>query len=267
MPWCPNCKNEYKEGYTVCSDCGATLVDSLSDVLRPIYFSSEEIIDGILSFLKANGIDSCQKKTSDDSLQFELWGPEDSAKDIASMIAVFLKENMSNDCDECNSDSGKEDEYAISHYKDAFERANEYKSGAFVLLTVGIIGMVALVLLNMGILPFAQFGNNKILISIVMGILFAIFIIVGCSSYVSYGKLKAKGIVEKELKERIFNWAENELDVKCITSQDVDSQDEENNYFSRIAIIKKCIEENFDNVDIALLNYLAEEIYDNKFGE
>ena len=27
MPWCPNCDNEYKEGYTVCADCGTELID------------------------------------------------------------------------------------------------------------------------------------------------------------------------------------------------------------------------------------------------
>ncbi len=29
MPWCPNCKEEYREGFFKCSDCGATLVDKL----------------------------------------------------------------------------------------------------------------------------------------------------------------------------------------------------------------------------------------------
>ena len=27
MPWCPKCKSEYREGFTVCADCGSTLVD------------------------------------------------------------------------------------------------------------------------------------------------------------------------------------------------------------------------------------------------
>ena len=30
MPWCPKCKNEYKDGYTVCADCGSDLVDELT---------------------------------------------------------------------------------------------------------------------------------------------------------------------------------------------------------------------------------------------
>ncbi len=31
MPWCPKCKIEYQEGITKCIDCGANLVDTLSD--------------------------------------------------------------------------------------------------------------------------------------------------------------------------------------------------------------------------------------------
>lgn len=26
MPWCPKCKNEYREGFTVCTDCGSGLI-------------------------------------------------------------------------------------------------------------------------------------------------------------------------------------------------------------------------------------------------
>lgn len=31
MPWCPNCKTEYREGFTHCADCGAELVTALPD--------------------------------------------------------------------------------------------------------------------------------------------------------------------------------------------------------------------------------------------
>ena len=32
MPFCPNCRTEYDEGYTVCADCGARLVEKLSQM-------------------------------------------------------------------------------------------------------------------------------------------------------------------------------------------------------------------------------------------
>jgi uncharacterized Zn finger protein (UPF0148 family) len=31
MPYCPNCRFEYKEGISECPDCGARLVDKLED--------------------------------------------------------------------------------------------------------------------------------------------------------------------------------------------------------------------------------------------
>ena len=34
MPWCPNCKTEYKEGVTHCSDCHAELVADYNEVLK-----------------------------------------------------------------------------------------------------------------------------------------------------------------------------------------------------------------------------------------
>ena len=45
MPWCPKCKNEYREGNTVCSDCGCALVEELEEELRedvPVAFDTEE---------------------------------------------------------------------------------------------------------------------------------------------------------------------------------------------------------------------------------
>ncbi len=31
MPWCPKCRNEYREGITLCAECGVELVDSLEE--------------------------------------------------------------------------------------------------------------------------------------------------------------------------------------------------------------------------------------------
>ena len=27
MPWCPKCKSEYRDGFSICADCGSELVD------------------------------------------------------------------------------------------------------------------------------------------------------------------------------------------------------------------------------------------------
>ena len=44
MPWCPKCRNEYRDGFTVCSDCGTPLVSELSKtVIKPLcHFNNDE---------------------------------------------------------------------------------------------------------------------------------------------------------------------------------------------------------------------------------
>ena len=44
MPWCPKCKNEYREGITTCVDCNEALVEDLSEIKsleKELVFSTE----------------------------------------------------------------------------------------------------------------------------------------------------------------------------------------------------------------------------------
>jgi len=59
MPWCPKCRNEYREGFTVCADCGVALVDVLGAEEKEksvIYTSSKEEIEHIYEFLTTSDI-------------------------------------------------------------------------------------------------------------------------------------------------------------------------------------------------------------------
>ena len=45
MAWCPKCKNEYREGITVCPDCGETLVseEELTDFTSVLFGEQDEM--------------------------------------------------------------------------------------------------------------------------------------------------------------------------------------------------------------------------------
>lgn len=50
MPWCPKCKTEYREGFSVCADCGSQLVEELTEEAaeesgRPLDFRMGDSFD------------------------------------------------------------------------------------------------------------------------------------------------------------------------------------------------------------------------------
>ncbi len=64
MPWCPNCKTEYQEGYTTCADCGTTLVDHIDQIEQeeasePIFYTSDEkLADKLVRFFEYSDLNS-----------------------------------------------------------------------------------------------------------------------------------------------------------------------------------------------------------------
>ena len=89
MPVCPNCKGEYRKGFTVCADCGETLVEDFEETLdegnkhnirkspprmqteeeiaamKPTFLCSlaDDVSDGVLiAMLEENGIPVLLKK-------------------------------------------------------------------------------------------------------------------------------------------------------------------------------------------------------------
>lgn len=61
MPWCPNCKTEYRKGITMCNDCGTELVEELEEVsdyvvLCPI--EKEEVAQKLVKYFTYSNIES-----------------------------------------------------------------------------------------------------------------------------------------------------------------------------------------------------------------
>lgn len=51
MPWCPKCRYEYREGFTICSDCGSKLAAEPEIKKEEKNKSSEVIEDDVEAFL------------------------------------------------------------------------------------------------------------------------------------------------------------------------------------------------------------------------
>ena len=55
--FCPNCRTEYREGFTICADCNIDLVVTLPKVKRPEFIDFQEVLTtynpGDVAFIKS----------------------------------------------------------------------------------------------------------------------------------------------------------------------------------------------------------------------
>ena len=134
------------------------------------------------------------------------------------------------------------------------------------MFLVGIIGVVALILMDLNIIPINFFGSSNYLVNIVMGALFAIFIAMGVNSMINYNKLKNKASTDDELRQRIYSWIDNELD-KSILDENVSEEDnEEIKYFNRTQVLSDELSRRFDDLSDDFRDYIIEDLYDRIYG-
>lgn len=283
MPWCPKCKNEYKSGYTVCADCGAELVESLEDGMKSIYFGMDSELYEMSKFLCANGIEKSEISYDEKENTYELKVKSEHVAEAQKMIRVYLQniatakevkqasEAMSAMSEEELEALQREKEYRIKEmmrtpYEDADKKAEDYKSGADSLLIVGVIGAVALILLNLGVLPISLPAFTKAMITGVMGIMFVIFIFMGISSRKSYAKLKSQANSDKDTKADIKKYLKETIYVEEF---DKDLCDDEPSmeilYFRRMEKLKEMVFSYAEGIDVSFAEYILEEVYPEIF--
>lgn len=241
MPWCPKCKYEYVEGMTVCADCGSQLVDSLDEVQEPpkheepIYEAMDEMME--------------EEMAGEDAEDFpEL--PEDAANAVhmGRMMQQLKKGGV---------------------YEDATKKAEEFKSGAYTLIIVGVLGLLALGLLISGVLPVRLDPSSQFLMCLVMAFLFIVFIVMGVLSFKSYQTQASKAVRESALKDELVRYCMENMDTEEIdraAGAGCDDPDEIR-YFKRTEEMRRCITEHFLNLEEGYLDNFIDEIYPKIFTE
>ena len=226
MPWCPKCETEYREGITVCADCGSTLVDDLS--------VSQEV-------------------TESQSLEEAFQNM--SEEEAAAFFEETKKEAM---------ERRKRLAEGPGLYVESSKKAQDFKSGGLSLLFVGGIGLIFVLLVLFDVIPLYMNLFSKYLIIGVMGALFILFIVMGFLSVKSYKKFEIKASEEDNLTKNLTSWCMNNLKQEIIDT-DIEEASEELLYFQRTEKMKEMISNKFMNLDAAFLDSFIDDIYPEIF--
>lgn len=228
MPWCPKCKSEYREGYTVCADCGSPLVE-------------DEPVD--------------EPKNASWLFTEEELAVIDRSRDAQ---ALQPEEQLHGQADGQGSPGG-------SQYQDNSQRAEESRSSGWILLIVGSLGLVMTILGVTEVLPF-NLGNPYLFYGVMTSV-FVLFIVAGAVSMKNSRIFARKAESENSLRGTLLNWCRENLHAEEIDSEvDAEGVDEEVLYFSRTAYIRERLNHQFINLDQDFLDrFVDDHVYEMIF--
>ncbi len=278
MPYCPKCKNEYREGITVCSDCGCELITDNEPEREKLIFGEKEEIENLAEFLQYSQIDKVAVSFDGKDNVYELLVAQKDIPKAEKLIGIYYQQKWKeNAIKKLEEETAEEDDVEKAKpvkstpYENSATKAEDNKSSAYTLLLVGILGMLAVVLGIAGVLPIHLSGTSKYMTYGIMSALFLLFIVMGVTSMKSYRLFAKKAESENSLKNTIEKWSlENlsaeKLDEKLAENHDSDISEEEK-YFKRTTLMKEMIQRQFMNLDEAFLDSFVDEIYEDIFEE
>ena len=236
MPWCPKCKCEYRKGIALCADCGVELVESLEGataLLDVLLLTAEPENEALAirfeKFLQYSEVPA--KLIRNQEGQFEVYTSQAKFQDAKRCFQAFYageSERAVNEAllrSQMQSEKEEEEEAdenapsscralpASKEFKSAVARYEDYHSSAYAFSLIGVLG-VGFALLNiLNILPWFNLFT-----SLVMLVMFGIFLGFGIVSFSKLSELKVAADKETELVVSAKDWLKNNVTEKTIGS-------------------------------------------------
>jgi hypothetical protein len=144
-------------------------------------------------------------------------------------------------------------------------KVEDYRSTAWSFTIVGAVGLV----FNFGILPIAFSGLRNVMMTIVTGIIFLIFLIIGIRSFLSLRKLSAAAKTENSLEAEIREWflGEHTESMKNFSAEETPDDTDEELYYPRYRKMSELILAKYPGLSEDFLDHVIEELYSELFPE
>ena len=291
MAWCPICKNEYRPGIKVCSDCGAELVEKLDENLRTMLIAGEEeMLQYVNDYLKVGGVKSGEISFSEENNLYALsvlTKEFPRANEIAKSYVMEYNSRMEKKVMEdamANATPQEREKMErlaaeakqmgfrnASLYESSAKKMEENKASAWSLLVIGGIGLVLIVLCFVGVIPFMNAFEGSYLFMGVMGSLSLLFLIMGFVSFKNAKGYEKEVESENGLKESLIEWCKENLkgeDIDRFIKMRDPSLEGEALFFPRNELIKSRINHQFINLDQDFLDRFVDDVvYEMVFAE
>lgn len=244
MPWCPKCRSEYREGFSICADCGSQLVDD-EQFAR---LEAEQTAANRAVYEAGSGEEFEEvEAVGDDSRQADMT-EKPPEEDISPVKGHGLSQYS-------------------SPYRDNFERANENRSSAWILMIIGGLGIIVLILGVTGVIPL-HFSNAYLFYG-VMAAVFILFLVAGIVSMKNALIFEKSAESENSLKATLLEWCKQNLHGEELDLQIEAGENEAKEvlYFKRFEAIKARLNHQFMNLDQGFLEKLIDDtVYEMVFG-
>lgn len=276
MPWCPNCKNEYREGTLTCADCGADLVPALEIPDEPeLLFAAEtkEIAEKFTKYLDYTGLTDYELKENDFE-ETEVYLPSRQIAEGKKLLIGFrlalenntdLKNPETLELPSDDEERGLEEEIGkqefqklrtakSSLYVKSKDRYNDMKFSGISFIVFAIIGLALIILNNIGVFHFLNAFSM-----IIMTVIFILFFFIGITTLNRANQIKDKIGEEESKTDKVKVWMRDHFKNDYYDSLMDDSVSIEKNYFVILEQITNEIKEAFPDMNPDYLEQLADE--------
>ena len=152
-------------------------------------------------------------------------------------------------------------------YVDEQKRYEDTKATGQCFTAVGAIGLIAIVLLDTGVIKLAALDSvNKLMVSIVMGLVFLIFFIIGMKSFMELKDISKNNSLEEEIMEYVTVTHRDELMTLASSGEKGDACSGDL-YYKRAELITSVITEKYSLLEESFLDHMVEEIYSKIYSD